>query len=146
MGYPYQTKLLCRQFSINPKSSEADLLAYIESKFPKNLYNDISAKETNIILDNTLDITHNFTLLEQEILLALIERKFKGTIVLTKDDLSKIIWQDNYFEMYSDQTIDKYISNIRKKLKKLRYSGNIISKKGFGYLLVSAPNNTSTNV
>lgn len=135
LGYPYSIKLLCRYLLINQHASKQDLINYLNIKFPKPVYNKISIIENSVILGEKLNATSHFTSLETEILELFIKNT---TSIITKDNIAKVIWRDDYLNMYSDQTIDKHISNIRKKLKELDFKGVIRSKKGTGYYLASA--------
>lgn len=139
-GYPYAIKLLCREVSINPSFTKLDLKAYLGMKFPKSVYNKMSFIKNNLILGDDFNASSHFTFLENEILRLFASREENS--VITKDELAEIIWQEDYLNLYSDQTIDKHISNIRKKLKQLGYCGEISSKKGFGYYITAVQKNS----
>ncbi len=80
------------------------------------------------IIDNRLcwhgvDFEEHFSETELDILKGLIERQGN---VLTRDEIAKIIWGDNASSEYSSWAIDKSISRLRKKIKKLSIDSSMI--------------------
>ena len=60
-------------------------------------------------------------------------QKNKNKLV-TKDQIAKIIWGENYEEIYSDWSLDQNISRFRKKLAKFGIAKeSLITLKGKGY-------------
>ena len=65
----------------------------------------------------------------------LLESK-KGEVV-SRDEIAKIMWGDNWNDKYSDWSIDKVISNIKKKLFENNDVHTIKTFKGEGFQLLS---------
>ncbi|MBU1110238.1 winged helix-turn-helix domain-containing protein [Patescibacteria group bacterium] len=82
---------------------------------------------------NREDITNIFSSNEQEILKKLISKRGK---VLTRDEISHILWGKEWEDKHSDWAIDKTISRIRGKLIKVWLGKNILKTvKGQGIKL-----------
>lgn len=74
-----------------------------------------------------------FTLQEYKLLSHLI--KNEGNIV-SRDQVAEIFWGKDYLDKYSDWTIDKIVSTIRKKLDSIGYpSAKLVTLKKRGLLL-----------
>ena len=59
----------------------------------------------------------------------------KEGVLVTKDEIAKKIWGDEWEKNYSDWAIDKLISNLRKKLRDNKYPKTLKSLKGKGLML-----------
>lgn len=70
---------------------------------------------------------------QELIVFDLLEAKVET--IVTKDDVAKAIWGDEWEDSYSDWAIDKLISNLRKKLKEAGYPKTIKAFKGKGVML-----------
>ncbi|MDO8610764.1 MAG: helix-turn-helix domain-containing protein [bacterium] len=78
------------------------------------------------------DISSIFTQQELEVILHLIKNK---NSVVSREDISKVLWKDGWADKYSDWAIDKLISRIREKLSSLKIPQNTIrTKKGLGFI------------
>jgi len=106
----------------------ADLAAQINPLRQNHLYQ----KEGKIYL-NREEITNLFSIGEQEIFKKLINKKGK---ILTRDEISCVLWGKNWADKYSDWAIDKAISRIRSKLEKVWLGKKILKTiKGQGVKL-----------
>lgn len=56
-----------------------------------------------------------------------------GTLI-TKDDIAKLLWGNDWSERYSDWAIDQLISTLREKLVNIDKKAKIISKRGEGII------------
>lgn len=52
-----------------------------------------------------------------------------------RDIVADAFWQSNKDELYTDWALDQAISRLRKKIARLKLPINILTKKGFGYVL-----------
>lgn len=134
-GSLYLSKQLCQEISQNNKGDTDKLCKSIVEKYITNNTNTkLSIKKTgNVIYLNKIDISSLFTYQEFSVLKQLVE---KSGIVVNRDDIAFALWGDKLFDKYSDWAIDKFVSLIRKKLKKLNFTGNIKAKKGEGFALL----------
>lgn len=57
-------------------------------------------------------------------------------IIIAKDTLAKVIWGDMWQEKYSDWAMDQFISTFRDKLRIIRKSAKLVTKKGEGYIYI----------
>ena len=74
-----------------------------------------------------------FTFQEFKLLVYFIR---KNRQVISRDEIAQAIWGKNYVEKYSDWSIDKLISVIRRKLSEIGFpSQNLITlkKRGFSF-------------
>lgn len=134
-GSLYLSKQLCQEISINKKDDINKLCkSIVEKHTSTNTNSKLSIKKTgDIIFLNRIDISKLFTYQEFSVLKLLVEKS--GTVV-NRDDIAFALWGDKLFDKYSDWAIDKFVSLIRKKLKKLNFTGNIKAKKGEGFALL----------
>ena len=89
--------------------------------------------QENIVYNNKI-INHNFSINELRVIKLLLQKK--GQLV-SRDDIAKVIWQNDYFDHYSEWAIDKLLSRIRNHLIKLNLPKDIIrTKKGQGFILI----------
>lgn len=63
-------------------------------------------------------------------------KEHTGALV-TKDDLAKILWGEDWADRYSDWAIDQLISTLREKLAAAKHDGRIVTKKGEGIIFLS---------
>jgi len=70
---------------------------------------------------------------QEEKILSLLKKN--GRNITSRDDIAKIIWGDNFLDLYSDYAIDKHISNIRKKIKRIKSDIALKTVKGRGYYI-----------
>ncbi len=54
--------------------------------------------------------------------------------LVTKDDIAKILWGENWADRYSAWAIDQLISTLREKMSANKESGKIVTKKGEGLI------------
>lgn len=54
--------------------------------------------------------------------------------LVLKEDIAQVIWGKSYIENYSENAIDRHISNIRKKIKDNKIDLNITTLRGRGYV------------
>jgi DNA-binding winged helix-turn-helix (wHTH) protein len=134
-GSLYLSKQLCQEISQNEKTNIDKLCKSVVEKYTVNITNTkLSIKKTgNVIYLNKIDISRLFTYQEFSVLKLLVER---SGMVVNRDDIAFALWGDKLFDKYSDWAIDKFVSLIRKKLKKLNFTGNIKVKKGEGFSLL----------
>jgi len=89
------------------------------------------SEQTGQILINGLPVKEKITLSEYKLLSAFLRQPNQ---VISRDKIAEVLWGCNFFEKYSDWTIDQMIFLIRKKL---RYWGispeNLQTIKGWGY-------------
>lgn len=52
-----------------------------------------------------------------------------------RDQIAKVIWENDWENQYSDWAIDQAVSRLRRKLKKANSEYEIITKKGRGFIL-----------
>ncbi len=91
-------------------------------------------KEKEIVVNNT-NVTSVFSPSERRLLRYLIGNRGK---VVSRDDISHAVWQEESQEKYSDWAIDQLIRRTRQKLLKLGLSEDTITtKKNQGYLIQS---------
>lgn len=55
--------------------------------------------------------------------------------IVSRDEVAKSIWDENWTEKYSDWAIDKLMHEIRKKLRLSKTNYNIETINGKGYIL-----------
>jgi len=108
--------------------SDEDSLDNNETSTQELTFND----ETSAISYNGKSLEENFTRQEYTLLSSLL--KAKGTL-LTKEGIGEALWGDNSYEQYSDWAIDQLMSKLRKKLKNLGVSAEIVTLRGRGYVL-----------
>lgn len=58
----------------------------------------------------------------------------KGSI-LSRDDIAKILWKNEYLQNYSDWAIDKVIEKIRRKIKENKLGYKLVTKRGVGFFI-----------
>lgn len=56
--------------------------------------------------------------------------------LVTKDDLAKVLWEEDWADKYSDWAIDQLIYTLRERLNSLKHPGKIITKKGEGIIFL----------
>lgn len=112
----------CDDFITKPFDND-ELISRVRAQLRRsNAYNKLGEKSTHFedfYLDNDLNIISfkevplNLTRMEYKLLRLLIENPKK---VFTKENLYRSVWED---EIYSCNTINVHISNIRNKLKEI---------------------------
>jgi len=83
------------------------------------------------IILNNICVSSFFSEKEKKILTLFIK---KAGVILSRDDLAKILWGIDDYDSYSDWVIDQTISRLRKKISKLGLPPKIIKtikKQGF---------------
>lgn len=75
------------------------------------------------------------TLTAKELLLLNLLKE-EGSNLVTREKIAETMWGDKWEENYSDWAIDKLVSNLRKKLEKLKYPGVIKVLKGKGIMFM----------
>lgn len=104
---------------------------FIKSQIPseKLLYDE----KNNQIFLGAFACTNTFTLQEFKLMVHLLKNEGK---VISRDEIGQIIWGRNYLDKYSDYSIDKLISSIRKKLEDINfppYKLTTLKKRGFSF-------------
>lgn len=100
----------------------------------RQLEEEMENKPEYLKLLNTLIYLPDLSPQLEKILLLLHENK--GSVV-SRDEIAKTIWgEENYIDKYSDYSIDKQISKLRKVIEASKGNPEILeTKKGKGYLL-----------
>lgn len=62
-------------------------------------------------------------------------KEHTGALV-TKDDLAKILWGEDWADRYSDWAIDQLISTLREGMTKMKHEGKIVTKRGEGIIYI----------
>lgn len=108
-----------------------------ENYLKKNLIDDrLIVNENGSIILNNIIVDNIFSHKEKKVLKLLILKRGK---IVSRDRLAKEIWGENYFDFYSDWTIDQTISRLRKKIVKLGVIPSIIKTvKKQGFLLAES--------
>jgi len=102
---------------------------FVRLQIPKEKL--IYDKETNQIFFGGQNYSHKFTLQEFKLLVHFIKNQNK---VISRDEIGQILWGSNYVEKFSDWSIDKIISIIRKKLTEIEFPAqNLITLKRRGF-------------
>ncbi len=78
-----------------------------------------------------VEFSHTLTLLERRVFDMLKERKN----VITREEIAKLIWGENYLDKYSDWAIDQLIHRLRGKLQTSKAPFTIFTRKGEGFYL-----------
>ena len=97
---------------------------------PSLVFSEIELKANKIIVDKQ-DISSQFSFTQFEVLSLLLKNKGK---VVSREQIAEAVWRKGWQDKYSDWAIDKTISGLRKKLKKLWIDPQIIATvktKGF---------------
>jgi hypothetical protein len=89
-----------------------------------------SAEETHVS-DQEEIINTLLSRIERMILKYFSENKGK---IISRDEIAKIIWEDNWNDRYSDWAIDQAIYRLRKKLAKIKGTKRIKTKKAEGFI------------
>jgi len=63
--------------------------------------------------------------------------KNKTNSIISREEIAKIIWQDDWEEKYSDWSIDQIIHRIRDKIISSNAPYEIITKKGEGFIFLT---------
>ena len=112
----------CDDFIMKPFDTD-ELISRVRAQLRRsNAYNKLGEKAVrfeDFYLDNDLNVISfkevplNLTRMEYKLLRLLIENPKK---VFTKENLYRSVWED---DIYSDNTINVHISNLRNKLKEI---------------------------
>ncbi len=78
------------------------------------------------------DVTSNFSNSETRLLIYMLE---KLDVLLTKDELAKVYWGENWDESFSSWAFDQLMYRLRKKMKKINLDYKIFTKRGKGYVV-----------
>lgn len=129
------SKILCQE--VAKKQYGKDILGFCQ-KTVERLTNTEKQDELLIGGENTIfvgskNITNTFNYNEHNVLKLLIQNNNK---VVNRDEIADTLWKDDLLNKYSDWTIDKYISLIRKKLSNTTFRGQIKTRKGEGFVLI----------
>ena len=113
------------------RGREAHKRVMCYNKIPKDtLYYDDTK---NQIYFGTKSCSHIFTLQEFKIISHLLKQK--GAVV-SRDEVANVLWGEDALDKYSDWTIDKTISTIRKKLNNIGFASSkliTLKKRGFSF-------------
>lgn len=104
---------------------------YICNQIPKDklLYDE----KTSQIFLGAKNIGNKFTFQESRLLIHFIVNENK---IVARDEVAQILWGKNYIESYSDWSIDKLISVLRKKMNQVGFSSKsliTLKKRGFSF-------------
>ncbi len=86
--------------------------------------------ETSQVLLDEKSVEDKFTIQEHAVLAFLIKN---SNIIVSREEIAKVIWMDKIDEKYSDWAIDQLMSKTRRKLKKLGADSTIATVRGKGY-------------
>lgn len=110
--------------------------------FAKSIFNRIPQAqlvfdaESNQIYYGTAKCTGKFTFQEFKLLSYFITNENK---IISRDEVAQTLWGKKYIEQYSDWSIDKIISTIRKKLDLIGFpSQNLTTLKKRGFSLTNS--------
>jgi hypothetical protein len=135
-GLPYLSKILCQEISkgIADNSLEKRCKKACENHLVGSNNDKLSIKKNGgLVLLNNIDISRHFNYQEFSVLKLLVD---KSGLVVNRDEIADSLWGDKAYEKYSEWAIDKFISLVRGKLKKLNFGGEIKAKKGEGFVLL----------
>lgn len=85
-------------------------------------------------LHPTLDVTHYLTYKEHEIYQYFVNHP---NMIISREDIAKIIWKDMWEDKYSEWAIDQVIHRLRSKLSAHHMEYTIKTKKGEGFLMLT---------
>lgn len=116
-------------FEENSKSK--NMTDILSEQFAGNLAQDsiVYLKELGIFKPSKIKILNKFTNTENKIFNLLLNNKER---LVSFDQIAKVIWEEDYFDKYSEYAITKHIENIKKKISK----NHIHNQRGYGYILV----------
>ncbi len=104
---------------------------FVKKKLPpQKLVYDL---KTNKLYYGSQSCESRFTFQEYKLLCYFITH---ATELISRDQVGAVLWGRNYVEKYSDWSIDKIISNLRKKLDALGFPSQNLStlkKRGFSF-------------
>lgn len=83
-------------------------------------------------LETESDLTFNLTPHEKDLFNFIISKKGE---ICSRDELAQALWKNLWSEKYSDWAIDKFVSDLRNKLKGTKYENKLIAKRGEGYYM-----------
>lgn len=89
----------------------------------------ISIDAGKILFDGR-DLTSAFSSGERRVLATL----YQATEVVSRDEVGKAFWQDDWNMEYSDWALDQLVSRLRKKCQKYGLPITIQTKRGLGYV------------
>ena len=104
---------------------------FIRSQVPKEKI--IYDEKTDRIFFGGKSCGDKFTLQEFKMFTYFIKNENK---VISRDEMGRILWGKNYIDKYSDWSIDKIISVLRKKLSNIGFSGQkltTLKRRGFSF-------------
>ena len=113
-------------FSLN----KDDQPLYLEQCITKEKLNTFSINDGHIFYKKE-DITREFSNAERRVLLNL--SKNEG-IPVSRESLGESFWQEQKSEEYTDWALDKIMSRIRVKVKRLHLPVTIVTQRGKGYV------------
>lgn len=113
-----------------PKLFSPLFLNFVKNQNINNKTLSISSENGQILINN-LPPKEKITLQEHKLLSAFLQRPKE---VISREEISEILWGKDSYERYSDWAIDQSISLLRKKLESLGFSSETIQTiKGWGY-------------
>ena len=134
----------CDDFITKPFDTD-ELISRVRAQLRRsNAYNRLGEKAVHFedfYLDNDNNVISfkevplNLTRMEYKLLRLLIENPKK---VFTKENLYRSVWED---DIYSDNTINVHISNLRNKLKKIDPDHKYIKTVSVSYTHLTLPTN-----
>lgn len=142
-GKILEDKLTSANFLINTnviKTGKDEAKYMIFGKLFENfIINQVPAEklsydeQTNQIFYGILSCGDKLTLQEFKLLSYFLKNEGK---VVSRDEVGQVLWGRNYAEQYSDYSIDKLISSIRKKLDEINFPSYklvTLKKRGFTF-------------
>lgn len=90
-------------------------------------------EKTSQIFLGAKSVGNKFTFQESKLLVYFIKNENK---IISRDEVAQTLWGKNYIESYSDWSIDKLISVLRKKMNLIGFSSKSIltlKKRGFSF-------------
>ncbi len=104
---------------------------FIKNKLPKNkiTYNHTTSK----IFYGVTSCENKFTFQEFKLMTYFIEHE---NTLISRDEVAQVLWGKKYLEKYSDWSIDKTVSTLRKKLDVIGFPSQNLStlkKRGFSF-------------
>ncbi|MBI4009370.1 winged helix-turn-helix transcriptional regulator [Candidatus Roizmanbacteria bacterium] len=104
---------------------------YIQNQIPQEKLS--YDPKTNQIYYGLKPCTDIFTFQEFKLLVHFLKNEDK---VISRDEVAQILWGKNYVEHYSDWSIDKIISSMRKKMGEMNFPSSklvTLKKRGFTF-------------
>ncbi|OGK34568.1 hypothetical protein A3F58_01755, partial [Candidatus Roizmanbacteria bacterium RIFCSPHIGHO2_12_FULL_37_9b] len=104
---------------------------FVLDQFPKEKI--IYDQTMNQIFYGSIKCSDKFTFQEFKLLVHFLKNEGK---VISRDEIGQVLWGRNYVEKFSDWSIDKIISSIRKKFDQMDFPSSklvTLKKRGFTF-------------